>query len=218
MKTTLFQKDLFAYYFFLIGSLAFIFFYNQPESFLIINRIHCNFLDKVMPYFTLLGDGITIVLLSLLFSLLSVRYSIFLLMGYATSGIAVQLLKRFVFADRLRPLAYFRDTGMEIYTIPGLDIPLKHSFPSGHTASAFAFFVGLSFIVRNKYLKLALLLIAVIIGFSRVYVAAHFPVDVIAGSLIGVLAAYICFIWILRWKKSWLDVSLKAIILKAFRK
>jgi membrane-associated phospholipid phosphatase len=119
-----------------------------------------------------------------------------------------------VFPEYLRPVAYFRELGVDIYTIAGLDIPLHYSFPSGHSASAFAIFVGISFLVKLWYWKVILLLIAIIAGFSRIYLAMHFPVDVIAGSLVGVLTTFICFIWISGWKKQWLDVSLATRILK----
>ncbi|MGC9341470.1 MAG: phosphatase PAP2 family protein, partial [Bacteroidales bacterium] len=101
-----------------------------------------------------------------------------------------------------------------IHTIEGIDLPLRYSFPSGHSATAFALFIGISFLVKSWFLKLILLLIAIIVGFSRVYIAVHFPVDVIAGSLIGVLISFVCFIWVSGWKKEWLDISLGSRIVK----
>ncbi len=213
-KTAFVSKDLYFYYFFLIAGVIFIYSNTKTESFLEINKLHNNFLDSIMPVITFLGDGLFAVIVGLSFLLYRVRYSIFLLLSFSLSGLLVQFLKKVVFSDYLRPVAYFNELGIDIYTIQGLDIPLRYSFPSGHSTTAFALFVGISFFAREWYWKMILLLPAILVGFSRVYLAMHFPVDVIAGSLLGVLVTFICFIWISGWKKQWLDVSLSSKIRK----
>ncbi len=213
-KNHFISKGLYYYYAFLIIGIIFIYSTTKVESFLIINRCHSGFMDTIMPYITFLGDGFFAAIIALVFLIYRIRYGIYLALSLIVSGVIVQLLKRQVFGSELRPVAYFREIGIEIYTIPGFDPPLMFSFPSGHTTTAFACFVGISFLVRQWYLKLFLLLIAISIGYSRVYLAVHFPVDVIAGSLIGVLSSYIFYIWVFKWKKSWLDISLSARIFK----
>lgn len=213
-KTYFISKDLYFYYAFLILSVIFVYSNTRVENFLLINNMHSPLLDRLMPVVTYLGDGFVAVIIALAFLLYRIRFSLFLMISWALSGITVQILKRFVFPDRPRPLAYFNELGIDIHIIEGLDIPLRYSFPSGHSTSAFAIFIGISFLVKPWYYKLVLLLLAVIAGFSRIYLAVHFPVDVIAGSLIGVLFSFICFIWISGWKKGWLDISLGSKIFK----
>jgi len=71
----------------------------------------------------------------------------------------------------------------------------KHNaFPSGHTAASTAFFATL--ILAGWRIGTPLLAIPVLIAFSRMYVAAHYLSDVVAGALIGVVAA-IC---VVQWK------------------
>ncbi len=62
-------------------------------------------------------------------------------------------------------------------------MPASTSFPSGHTASAFAFAsaVGLD----QPWLGLALRILAAAVGYSRVHTGVHYPSDVVAGALIG---------------------------------
>ena len=70
-----------------------------------------------------------------------------------------------------------------------------YSFPSGHATASFAGAVAIgkkySFIIKGKTHKLIypLLAFAAIIGFSRVYVGVHYPLDVIFGAVIGTIFA-----------------------------
>ena len=71
--------------------------------------------------------------------------------------------------------------------------PSAYSFPSGHTGSSFA--AAFALFLYNKKLGAAALGLATIIGLSRIYLFVHFPTDVLAGAVLGVLCAWI--VWIL---------------------
>jgi len=64
--------------------------------------------------------------------------------------------------------------------------PDRFSFPSGHTAAAFA--VAVAFAGEPASLGPLALLLATGIGLSRVYLGAHYPLDVAAGGILGVFA------------------------------
>ena len=68
-----------------------------------------------------------------------------------------------------------------------------HAFPSGHVAASTAFFAVLCF--ANWRIGLACLPIPVLIGFSRMYVAAHYLSDVICAAILGILCA-IFVVWL----------------------
>jgi undecaprenyl-diphosphatase len=66
-------------------------------------------------------------------------------------------------------------------------MPLSSSFPSGHTASAFAFATGAGH--AQPGLAAGLRVLAALVGYSRVHTGVHYPADVLVGALIGVSAA-----------------------------
>ena len=67
--------------------------------------------------------------------------------------------------------------------------PADYSFPSGHTAAAFAAVSALFFAGEKKIWKGALVL-AVLIAFSRLYLYVHYPTDVLGGAVVGAFAAW----------------------------
>lgn len=65
--------------------------------------------------------------------------------------------------------------------------PLSSSFPSGHSATAFACATVLAYKKKFGFLFYPL---AVFIVYSRIYVGVHYPLDVVAGLLIGLTMAF----------------------------
>ena len=66
-------------------------------------------------------------------------------------------------------------------------MPASSSFPSGHTAAAFAFATGVGHVSPAAAAPLHGL--AALVGYSRIHTGVHFPGDVIVGALVGVVLA-----------------------------
>ena len=62
-----------------------------------------------------------------------------------------------------------------------------HAFPSGHVTASMAFFGVLFF--ANRRVAVACLPIPILIGFSRIYIGAHYLSDVVCGVILGILSA-----------------------------
>ena len=80
---------------------------------------------------------------------------------------------------RMRPFTV--NTGMELL----INAPKDFSFPSGHTAASFGAAFALLF-VKNK-LWIPSMILASLISFSRLYLYVHYPTDVLAGILLGLI-------------------------------
>lgn len=68
-------------------------------------------------------------------------------------------------------------------------MPASTSFPSGHTAAAFAFATGVGHLMPRAAVPLRAL--AALVAYSRVHTGVHYPGDVVVGSLIGTTLAQI---------------------------
>lgn len=77
-----------------------------------------------------------------------------------------------------------------------------NSFPSGHTCAAFAFAAAICMTAPKKWMKAAALIVAALMGLSRLYVGVHYPSDVLAGAVIGTVCGLLGA-WIIRRFTQW---------------
>lgn len=173
-------------------SLLFLFVEGKRESFLLLNNFHAIGLDVFFKYYTNAGDGIfAIALCLILLCFKKWRFeSVVLLISYAASGLIAQLLKRLI--ESPRPKSYFNNDGL-LHLVDGITLMGSNSFPSGHTTTAFAVATVLAIFTDNIFLQIVFLLLAILVGFSRIYLSQHFPEDVIAGAIIGVITSILCY-------------------------
>ena len=169
-------------------------FYSRAEIYFTVNRLYYSAGDLLAPYITAIGDGITIVILSALLLLYNCRAAFLLISSYAVSSIIAQVLK-YSF-DMPRPHIYFENQLSRIHYVKGIYILSVHSFPSGHTVTAFSAGVVIAYLVKNKSWAIAALLVAVLVGYSRMYLSQHFFEDVMAGSVIGVFVTVLWLVFI----------------------
>ena len=195
-----FSKNLTSYhwllwgFFFLLGILFLAIFQNSNFS-IIINASHNNFLDQFFKYITFLGDGRFVFLIALIYLFANKKYGISILISLIINTILIQVLKRVVFSNRFRPSFYFKNLIEDgsWNMIDGVELYEKFSFPSGHTASIFCLCMSICIFMKKKYFPLLLVLLAYIVGFSRIYLSQHFLIDVLAGALIGSLIPILTF-------------------------
>lgn len=194
----------------LIGAGAVLLLFEKPQIHLYINRNHSLPADYFFKIFTNFGDGLVPVFIGTVLLFFSFRKALLLGISTAFAGILAQVLKRFVFTSEVRPKVYFEKVA-DLYFVPGVEIHSWHSFPSGHTATAFSMFFILAMFIPQKWTKILFFSAAILIAYSRMYLSQHFLIDVYFGSLIGIISAIIISLLINRSQKKWMDMSIISI-------
>ena len=188
-KKTKAEEYLRGYCLLLILVCVFLPLYEKGSFELIINRAHTPLLDHFFAGITQLGDGAVMILPIVLTLFIKYSYAIFLSMSTLIHLVLVTLGKRVLFPGMPRPIEFLE--GIDIYTVPGVQISHWNTFPSGHTTTIFMLTCAVACLnPKQKWLQLILLAIAVLTGFSRVYLMQHFLLDVVVGSVLGVGSAY----------------------------
>lgn len=75
--------------------------------------------------------------------------------------------------------------------------PDTWSFPSGHTASAFA--GATAILIHSRRWGCVAIVYAILVGMSRMYLCVHWPTDVVAGALVGIAVAVLAVWFMSRW-------------------
>lgn len=170
--------------------------FNKGDMILFFAENRTEFKNTFFLYCTYIGEGYVYLLATgmLLFS--GYSRSLAICLNAVLVLLVSQALK--MFFSHERPVRYFSDL-LEQPDLPNY-IPNVHlldgwttSFPSGHTTSAFAFYSLLAFFIPNKWIKMLCLVLAALVGLSRMYLVQHFLKDVTTGMMTGFLIALVVY-------------------------
>jgi membrane-associated phospholipid phosphatase len=179
---------------FIICSCFILIFVPKGNEVLWVNQHHHLYWDYFFKYATELGNGLFYILIGLWLSWNRISYGLLALVCFSVTGLTVQFFKQIVFSDMVRPKLFFQT--MNLHFVEGENILSHFSFPSGHSATAFSMFFLISMLMKHQRYGIIFCLMAITAGFSRIYLAQHFLIDVVAGSVIGVtLTLLIYHLW-----------------------
>ena len=149
-----------------------------------IQQIRCDPLDRVMVFVSWTGNhGIVWILLAVLLLLMrrqrfhGLSASCALILDLISCNLILKPL-----IGRIRP--FVMNPLVELLVAP----PLDASFPSGHTAAAFAVVFALK--TSGSPLWKPAAVWAVLMAFSRLYLYVHWPTDVLGGIILGAIVGW----------------------------
>ena len=158
-----------------------------------IQTLRFPILDQIMKGITFLGDkGLIWISLALLLCFFKKTRKIGILMitGLILNALICNVILK-PCIQRLRPFTYY-DVSLIVSE------PKDYSFPSGHTSASFVCCSIFYFLKRKEFPLL--LILALLISFSRLYLYVHFPTDVLAGILLGTLNGWLSLILYRKYK------------------
>lgn len=187
-NTSLFKKAVTITSLLGIITLASSLFIGKIPLFLLLNNNLGSFADQFFALGTWLGDGAIWVPALLLVLWLKRKDALPLLIAsFALTTILTQVCKYLIVPDAPRPSKAITDMSL-IHTVPGVDLHIISSFPSGHTATSFTIYLVFSLLFPGGWWLLPGLLYALWVAYSRIYLAQHFPVDAGAGMIVAVIS------------------------------
>lgn len=154
------------------------------------DTFQCGAMDFLMPKITALGNGGAVWIAGAAAMTISKkyrRYGIAMFAALAAGVLVGNVCLKHLFA-RPRP-CWLENVSLSISN------PTDYSFPSGHTLSSV---IGAFMLTAaNRKFGLAVIPLAALIGFSRLYLHVHFPSDVLASVVIGILIGTAA-VWVTR--------------------
>ena len=160
--------------------------WGKNEAFLYLNANLGFVADKVFEYSSYLAEGWIWIPYFIVLVGLYKKDKAFILMNFLISTLLTQFAKNFIFGTAMRPMASGLDA-TQIHTVAGVEIHTFNSFPSGHTATAFTLLLLTTYLFPNKYVLTIGIVYAMACGYSRIYLAQHFPLDLAGGIFVALL-------------------------------
>ena len=179
----------------------------KAELHLALNRYHSPALDWFFFHYTHFCNWPMYVLMALPLVCRRPMWTAVFAASQALSALVAHLLKWLW--NMPRPKSFFEDLmdsqpalydAWQQTIVEAVNLHSWHSFPSGHTTAFFAFFATLAFLYSTEKnvpgkqeFGLLCLILALLGGYSRIYLSQHFLLDVTTGMVLGVVSTVVIF-------------------------
>ena len=201
-----------AYLILLAIVLGMLYIFPKEELHLLMNSHHMAIEDTFFKYYSTMAEWPLYALALLPVFWKQLQMTLLFAMSELTGGAVLQILKHLFCFDR--PVSVFEHHGHVLLPlVQGVDMHHSNSFPSGHASTFFVFFTCCALILADYYRRnpnllttgkrymvrlamLALLAMAALGAYSRVYLSQHFMSDVCVGSIIGFTTPCLMFFFV----------------------
>ena len=149
-------------------------------------------LDKIMSVITLLGGELFFMVIAVaVFWCVSKREGYYLMIVGFFGTVINQFLKILCCVPR----PWVKDPGFTIVESARAEAT-GYSFPSGHTQNAVATYGGMARYTNKTWLRVLLIVLTVLVAFSRMYLGVHTPLDVGVAAVLAVACNVLLMYWI----------------------
>lgn len=153
----------------------------------LLENIRIPVLNEIMLLITRLGEETAFLVLALIVFWCVDKYKGYYILGVGLSG---NLINQFTKIVCRVPRPWVKDPDFK--PLPeAIEAASGYSFPSGHTQTAVGTFGAIALTVRQRVIRTVCIVLAVLVGFSRMYVGVHTPMDVLVGALTAVALIFI---------------------------
>ncbi len=175
--------------FFLSASIFMIFFGNTVHP-ILSNIPHPFWLNVFFINYTFIGNGLFLISLAaiLIFRLKKRKQGFSIFYGFLIAGFLIQLIKNI---NNLSNPGISFEQGQNIFQAGNVSATDQMSFISGHTALVFTWVTVLCFTLKNSGKQLLLFASAILLGYSRIYLAQNYLHEIFIGALTGIFSAII---------------------------
>lgn len=153
------------------------------------NTLQCGIMDFLMPKITMIGSGGVIWIAAAVAMMVSKKYRKYgiamfaaLTIGFLVGNVCLKHL-----VARSRP-CWLESVSLLVKK------PTDYSFPSGHTLISVISAIVLT--AANRKFGFLAIPLAVLIAFSRLYLYVHFPSDVLAAAVMGIVIGTVAVWWV----------------------
>ena len=153
----------------------------------LLEKIRTPFLNKLFQFSTFLGEEtVLFIIIAFFFWCYNKKFGYKIGLSFFISGIFIQGLKVIFKIER----PWILDS--DIHPVESaVENATGYSFPSGHTSSATSLYGSFFYYFKNKGLKIISIFLFLLVGFSRMYLCVHTPLDVLTALIITFLIVLI---------------------------
>jgi len=185
------------YFLFLLTGTLWLMAWSKNDIAVYINGHNSPAADFFFKYWTDVGLGWLIIPALIILSFVSLRGMFMALISYLLAFGINDSLKLAIHDPR--PSYILDSLHIPFYRVPGVEIMGWDGFPSGHTAISFSVFCMLALMSNKKWVKFLCFTAALLVGYSRMYLAEHFITDVLGGSVIGITCTVLTYKLMTKW-------------------
>lgn len=165
--------------------------------------LHQNRIEALSPLMVILSSYYTWIIVFLIVSYFMIKKdrmwglkaSIFSLLGIGVNSLSNHILKEII----ARPRPTFDEEIKHLVNALGY-FETNFSFFSAHSSNSFCFAIFVCFYFKNIYVRFVIILWAVLVAYSRIFVGQHYPIDIMVGSTFGILTGCLSYCVYSRYK------------------